>query len=196
MKNSILILLCLVMISSCSIFRNKEKTKLKETIDSVVTHQSFTKSIDTSKTKSYQKLTLYFQPNADDYVDSDSSFLNFATGLMNAARGLAISTQHLKDSTSKGIKLPRNHAANYTDKKKQGSSFGSLIGAIFESGIEENKGKTDISSTQDSSAKKRDTNSLKVDNIGNSKMLAIGGVIALVLLVIIFIFVFRYIRKQ
>lgn len=191
-----MIIIALLMIfSSCSIFRNKDKNKKKETIDSIGVSKHFSKSIDTSSFKSYQKVTLYFAPGNSD--NSDLGILNYASGLMEAARQLASSSQGLKDSTRTGVSAPGSLPINKKVKPaKKTTGLGNLIAAVFESGTEQKNGKAEINAAQDSSALKKDSNTTDVKIQGNSKMLIVSGVIAIFITVIIVIFVFLYIKSR
>jgi len=204
MKKSTIIIALLMVFSSCSIFRNKEKNKKKETIDSVGVSKRFSKSIDTSSFKSYQKVTLYFAPGNSDNSEnsansgnSDLGILNYASGLMEAARQLASSSQGLKDSTRTGVSAPGSLPINKKVKPaKKPTGLGNLIAAVFESGSEQKNGKAETNAAQDSSALKKDNKTTDVKIEGNSKMLIVSGVIAIFITVIIVIFVFLYIKSR
>ncbi|WP_231424031.1 hypothetical protein [Pedobacter sp. Leaf250] len=198
MRNRYLLLAFAVMISSCSIFKDKSKSKEKVFLDSTVNRTLFSKSIDTGKITHYEKLTLYFQPGTmpAPNKENDDNIFNFAAGLMDAARGLANASVSLQDSTKESAAPPGT-----TKKKVQKSSPGllnlpGLLAAAFEKGSSETKGKTDERSEAEQAHVNKDTNKTDTDNKANAKGMVIGSVLIYFVIAIVLIGLFLWIKSR
>lgn len=179
MKNSFLLFALVMVISSCSIFRDKSKSKEKVFLDSTVHRTSFSKSIDTGKITNYEKLTLYFQPGTmpNSKKPGNDHLFDYAAGLMEAAHGLANASVGLQDSTKENPRSPVA-AKKKASKPTPGlMNLPGLIAAAFEKGTTESKGKTDERSEAEiTNVNKKEIN-VDVDNKPNAKGMVIVSVL-------------------
>lgn len=179
MKNSFLLFALVMVISSCSIFKDKSKSKEKVFLDSTVNKTSFSKSIDTGKITSYEKLTLYFQPGTMPNLNKPGNdhLFDYAAGLMEAARGLANASLSLQDSTKENPTLPATANKKVSKPTPGLMNLPGLIAAAFEKGSTEQKGKTEEKSDAEQTDVNKKALNIEVDNKANAKGMVIVSVL-------------------
>lgn len=188
MKNSVLIVLLSILISSCGIFRNQKKEKESYKVDSTTTKKTTTNSIDTGSIKKYGKVTLYFEPGAAAY-DNQTDLLDYASDLMAATNGLAVAAKNLQDSTKHPIAKPEGGKSPKT-KKKGLAAIPGLIAAAFEFGSEEKKGSSINQTTDEKTDLNKSGDSSGTETTANPKVLKTIGVCIIIIIIVVGLYLF------
>lgn len=198
MKNKLFLFALIAIISSCSIFKDKSKSKEKVFLDSTVHKTSFSRSIDTGKSTSYEKLTLYFQPGTIPNLKKpgNDNLFDYAAGLIDAARGLANASVGLQDSTKESPTVPGTAKKKVSKPTPGLLNLPGLIAAAFEKGSTESKGKTEEKHQAEHAAVKKETTNVDVDNKANAKGMVIVSVLIYFTIAIVLIGLFLWYKSR
>lgn len=167
MRNKILILALAISVSSCGIFRIKEKEKKLFQTDSLVTNTTQGSYIDTGSITTYRKTTLFNQTAAEGNI------FHYPSALIKATAKLSNSTEKLKKETLPPC-LKNNVAATVEEWTREKKAVGKS--KIFKENI-------DLKKTVKTIATKTE---------GNAKTFTILMVVGAFVFIIICVFVFLY----
>lgn len=189
MRNRILVFavaIGTVGFSGCGIFRKKEKQKYSIEVDSTSTKSTLTNNVDTGKILTYRRTTYYNPLNSKIVPDNFLNNFGYPYQLINA-------TKKLEESTSRISAGNKTSSGNVSNRNSGGVPG---IASTVEEWSLESKGKSSSSAIHESSEVGKNTKGTSVKTEGNSKTILVISIVGGFVLVILFIFVFLYIKSR